>query len=221
MITITILPLIWWLLPSLIWGGLAGGLAGFVSAAIIDSLKDNRRFAILGDSASGKTTLLNFLTEGEVHMGEYKQTENEEYTKKNTLKLKDEKLIVEEGVDIGGADEHRNQWEGLIEKANVVCYLIRGDRVFAQKKDYISLINEHISLILDFKKEEQKLYLLITFLDVIPQYLEDADTVKKQINDTLKTSAFRKGTKVIYGSLGTKESAENLVYRLIKDISKK
>lgn len=82
------------------------------------------------------------------------------------------------------------------------------------------MINEHISLILDFKKEEQKLYLLITFLDVIPQYLEDADTVKKQINDTLKTSAFRKGTKVIYGSLGTKESAENLVYRLIKDISK-
>ena len=37
----------------------------------------------------------------------------------------------------------------------------------------------------------------------------------------LKESAFKKGTKVIYGSLGTKESTENLVYRLIKDIPKK
>ncbi|MBM0656810.1 hypothetical protein JMN12_09680 [Capnocytophaga genosp. AHN8471] len=235
MIAIAILPLIWWLLPSLIWGGLAGGLAGFVSAAIIESLKDNRRFTILGERASGKTTLHHFLTTGEVYMGEYKQTSREK-TAKNTLKLKDYELIVNESVDIGGAEFMRDQWEKLINESNVICYLIRGDKVFEGDTKYIDLIKEHISQIFDTKKPEhnsnaekaehnsnaekavQKLYLLITFLDMIPQYSEDADMVKKQIDETLKTSAFKKGTKAIYGSLKTQEETERLVYELINDI---
>ena len=217
MITITILPLIWWLLPSLIWGGLAGGLAGFVSAAIIESLKDNRRFTILGERASGKTTLHHFLTTGEVYMGEYKQTSREKTTK-NTLKLKDLELIVNESVDIGGAEFMRDQWEKLINESNVICYLIRGDKVFEGDTKYIDLIKVHISEIFGTKKPEQKLYLLITFLDIIPQYSEDADIVKKQIDETLKTSAFKKGTKAIYGSLKTQEETERLVYELITDI---
>lgn len=226
MIIITILPLIWWLLPSLIWGGLAGGLAGVVSAAIIESLKDNRRFTILGERASGKTTLHHFLTTGEVYMGEYKQTSREK-TAKNTLKLKDYELIVNESVDIGGAEFMRDQWEKLINESNVICYLIRGDKVFEGDTKYIDLIKEHISQIFDTKKPEhnsnaekavKKLYLLITFLDMIPQYSEDADMVKKQIDETLKTSAFKKGTKAIYGSLKTQEETERLVYELINDI---
>ena len=217
MITITILPLIWWLLPSLIWGGLAGGLAGFVSAAIIDSLKDNRRFTILGERASGKTALHRFLTTGEVYMGEYEQTRREK-TAKNTLKLKDLELIVNESVDIGGAEDMRDKWEKLINESDVICYLIRGDKVFEGDRKYIDLIKVHISQILNAKKPEQKLYLLITFLDIIPQYSEDADMVKKQIDETLKTSAFKKGTKAIYGSLKTQEETERLVYELITDI---
>ena len=226
MIIITILPLIWWLLPSLIWGGLAGGLAGVVSAAIIESLKDNRRFTILGERASGKTTLHHFLTTGEVYMGEYKQTSREK-TAKNTLKLKDYELIVNESVDIGGAEFMRDQWEKLINESNVICYLIRGDKVFEGDTKYIDLIKEHISQIFDTKKPEhnsnaekavKKLYLLITFLDMIPQSSEDADMVKKQIDETLKTSAFKKGTKAIYGSLKTQEETERLVYELINDI---
>ena len=217
MITITILPLIWWLLPSLIWGGLAGGLAGFVSAAIIDSLKDNRRFTILGERASGKTALHRFLTTGEVYMGEYKQTTREKISK-NTLKLKEYELIVNESVDIGGAEDMRDKWEKLINESDVICYLIRGDKVFEGDRKYIDLIKVHISQILNAKKPEQKLYLLITFLDIIPQYSEDADMVKKQIDETLKTSAFKKGTKAIYGSLKTQEETERLVYELITDI---
>jgi hypothetical protein len=53
---------------------------------------------------------------------------------------------------------------------------------------------------------------------MIPQYSEDADMVKKQIDETLKTSAFKKGTKAIYGSLKTQEETERLVYELINDI---
>ena len=204
-------------MPSLIWGGLAGGLAGFVSAAIIESLKDNRCFTILGERASGKTTLHHFLTTGEVYTGEYEQTRRKK-TAKNTLKLKDLELIVNESVDIGGAEHMRDQWEKLINESNVICYLIRGDKVFEGDTKYIDLIKEHISQILDTKKPEQKLYLLITFLDIIPQYSEDADMVKKQIDETLKTSVFKKGTKAIYGSLETQEETEQLVYELITDI---
>ena len=212
-----VISLIWWLLPSLIWGGLAGGLAGFVSVAIIDTFKVNKRFTILGERASGKTTLHRFLTTREVYMGEYIQTTREK-TAKNTLKLKDLELIVNESVDIGGAEVMRDQWEKLINESNVICYLIRGDKVFEGDRKYIDLIKKHISQILNTEKAEQKLYLLITFLDMIPQYSEDADMVKKQIDETLKTSAFKKGTKAIYGSLKTQEETERLVYELITDI---
>ena len=221
-----VISLIWWLLPSLIWGGLAGGLAGFVSVAIIDTFKVNKRFTILGERASGKTTLHHFLTTGEVYMGEYIQTTREK-TAKNTLKLKDLELIVNESVDIGGAEVMRGQWEKLINESDVICYLIRGDKVFEGDRKYIDSIKEHISQILNTEKAVQnsntekvvqKLYLLITFLDMIPQYSEDADMVKKQIDETLKTSVFKKGTKAIYGSLKTQEETEQLVCELITDI---
>lgn len=217
MITITILPLIWWLLPLLL-PGLVGGLGATAIIAIAEILsKVSKRFTILGERASGKTTLHHFLTTGEVYMGEYEQTRREK-TAKNTLKLKDLELIVNESVDIGGAEVIRGQWEKLINESDVICYLIRGDKVFGGDRKYIDLIKAHISQILNTKKPEQKLYLLITFLDIIPQYSEDADMVKKQIDETLKTSAFKKGTKAIYGSLKTQEETERLVYELITDI---
>ncbi|MBI1647793.1 hypothetical protein I7X30_12110 [Capnocytophaga sp. 051621] len=217
MITITILPLIFWFLAPLLGGLVGGGLVAAV-VAIGESLsRIAKRFTILGEKASGKTTLHHFLTTGQVYMGEYKQTFREK-TAKNLLKLKDLELIVNESVDIGGAEVMRGQWEKLINESDVICYLIRGDKVFEGDRKYIDLIKAHISQILDTKKPEQKLYLLITFLDIIPQYSEDADMVKKQIDETLKTSVFKKGTKAIYGSLKTQEETEQLVCELITDI---
>ena len=217
MITITILPLFFWFLAPLLGGLVGGGLVAAV-VAIGESLsRIAKRFTILGEKASGKTTLHHFLTTGQVYMGEYKQTFREK-TAKNLLKLKDLELIVNESVDIGGAEVMRGQWEKLINESDVICYLIRGDKVFEGDRKYIDLIKAHISQILDTKKPEQKLYLLITFLDIIPQYSEDADMVKKQIDETLKTSVFKKGTKAIYGSLKTQEETEQLVCELITDI---
>ena len=217
MITITILPLIFWFLAPLLGGLVGGGLVAAV-VAIGESLsRIAKRFTILGEKASGKTTLHHFLTTGQVYMGEYKQTFREK-TAKNLLKLKDLELIVNESVDIGGAEVMRGQWEKLINESDVICYLIRGDKVFEGDRKYIDLIKAHISQILDTKKPEQKLYLLISFLDIIPQYSEDADMVKKQIDETLKTSVFKKGTKAIYGSLKTQEETEQLVCELITDI---
>ena len=199
MITIAVLPLFFWFLLPLLGGLVGGGLAAAV-VAIGESLsRIAKRFTILGERASGKTTLHHFLTTGQVYMGEYKQTSREK-TAKNLLKLKDLELIVNESVDIGGAEVMRGQWEKLINESDVICYLIRGDKVFEGDRKYIDLIKAHISQILNTKKPEQnsdtkkpehnsnaekavqKLYLLITFLDMIPQYSEDADMVKKQID---------------------------------------
>lgn len=226
MITIAVLPLFFWFLLPLLGGLVGGGLAAAV-VAIGESLsRIAKRFTILGERASGKTTLHHFLTTGQVYMGEYKQTSREK-TAKNLLKLKDLELIVNESVDIGGGEFMRDQWEKLINESDVICYLIRGDKVFEGDRKYIDLIKAHISQILNTEKAVQnsntekavqKLYLLITFLDTIPQYSEDADMVKRQIDETLKTSAFKKGTKAIYGSLKTQEETERLVYELITDI---
>ena len=226
MITIAVLPLFFWFLLPLLGGLVGGGLAAAVVAIGESRSRIAKRVTILGERASGKTTFHHFLTTGQVYMGEYKQTSREK-TAKNLLKLKDLELIVNESVDIGGAEVMRGQWEKLINESDVICYLIRGDKVFEGDRKYIDLIKEHISQILNTEKAVQnsntekavqKLYLLITFLDIIPQYSEDADMVKKQIDETLKISVFKKGTKAIYGSLKTQEETEQLVYELITDI---
>ena len=218
MITLFMIPLILWLLPVVL-PAIVGGLVGGIVVSIIDEMnKVAKRFTILGERASGKTALHHFLTHGEVYLGEYEQTKSSDKTSKNTLKLKDLELVIKESADIGGAEVMRGQWPLLIKGSDVICYLIRGDKVFKGNREYTSLINEHIAQILDSKEEKQKLYLLITFLDTIPQYLENADTIKEQIHNSLKTSVFKPGTKVIYGSLKTQEDAEQLVSELISNI---
>ena len=179
-----------------------------------------KRFTILGERASGKTTLHYFLTNGEIYFGEYKQTTREK-TPKNTLRLEELELIVEESVDIGGARDMRDQWERLIRESDVVCYLIRGDKVYENDKSYIELVRDHIAQILPDKEGDYPLYLLITHLDKIPQYTEKSDVVKERIGETLKTSAFRKGTMALYGSLKTQEETEQLAHQLMYDILEK
>ena len=218
MITLFMIPLILWLLPVVL-PAIVGGLAGGLAVSIVNELtKVAKRFTILGERASGKTALHYFLTHGEVYLGEYKQTQSGGKTSKNTLKLKDLELVIKESADIGGAEVMRDQWSLLMKESDVICYLIRGDKIFKGNREYTSLINEHIAQILDSKEEKQKLYLLITFLDTIPQYLENADTIKEQIHNSLRTSVFKPGTKVIYGSLKTQEDAEQLVSELISNI---
>ena len=218
MITLFMIPLILLLLPVVL-PAIVGGLVGGIVVSIIDEMnKVAKRFTILGERASGKTALHHFLTHGEVYLGEYEQTKSSDKTSKNTLKLKDLELVIKESADIGGAEVMREQWSLLMKGSDVICYLIRGDKIFKGNREYTSLINEHIAQILDSKEEKQKLYLLITFLDTIPQYLENADTIKEQIHNSLKTSVFKPGTKVIYGSLKTQEDAEQLVSELISNI---
>ena len=218
MITLFMIPLILWLLPVVL-PAIVGGLVGGIVGSIIDEMnKVAKRFTILGERASGKTALHHFLTHGEVYLGEYEQTKSSDKTSKNTLKLKDLELVIKESADIGGAEVMREQWSLLMKGSDVICYLIRGDKIFKGNREYTSLINEHIAQILDSKEEKQNLYLLITFLDTIPQYLENADTIKEQIHNSLKTSVFKPGTKVIYGSLKTQEDAEQLVSELISNI---
>lgn len=217
MITLFMIPLILWLLPVVL-PAIVGGLVGGIVGSIIDEMnKVAKRFTILGERASGKTALHHFLTHGEVYLGEYKQTKSSDKTSKNTLKLKDLELVVKESTDVGGAEVMRDQWSLLMKGSDVICYLIRGDKVFKGNREYTSLINEHIAQILDSKEEKQKLYLLITFLDTIPQYLENADTIKEQIHNSLRTSVFKPGTKVLYGSLKTQKDAEQLVFELISN----
>ena len=220
MITLFMIPLIWWFLTPLFWGAI-GGLVGGIVASIIDEMnKVAKRFTILGEKASGKTTLHHFLTTGEVYVGEYKPGSSGKVTPKNILKMRDLELVVKESEDIAGGKQYRDQWDLLIKQADVICYLVRGDKVYAEDREYISLINEHIVQILGAKKETQKLYLLITYLDTIPKYQENAEVVKEQISEILKTSAFKKNTKAIYGSLSTQETTELLVEQLINNILK-
>lgn len=220
MITIIVLPLVWWFLPLLL-PGIVGGLGATAIIAIAESLsRIAKRFTILGEKVSGKTTLHHFLTTGEVYVGEYKPGSSSKVTPKHILKMKDLELVIKESEDIAGGKQYRDQWDSLIKQADVICYLIRGDKVYAENREYISLIDEHISQIFEAKKEAQKLYLLITYLDTIPKYQEDAEIVKEQISEILETSAFKKNTKAIYGSLKTQESTELLVEQLISDILK-
>ena len=69
-----------WIL-IIIGSALAGGAIGLAVSLIIDAFK-GKKFAVLGERSTGKTTLINFFTKGTLSK-EYIQTLNPEKTEAN------------------------------------------------------------------------------------------------------------------------------------------
>lgn len=197
-----------------------GGVIGYSIAKLLKNLKGGS-FCILGEKGVGKTVLHEFLSCGEITTKAPKMTITTKKTKKNILKLEDCEFEIKESKDINGSEDYRDLWEGLIKKSDYICYLVRGDKIYNNDNVYSKKVLEHVNHIFDFKPEQKGLYILVSHLDKIEGYFNDAATINEKINHELKTSIYKQGTKVIYGSLKDNSETKKIVTQLINHIMEK
>lgn len=186
---------------------------------MIKKMLKGKRFAILGERASGKTVLHQFLSSGKLP-SDYIQTTQAKVKGGYVIKLDDLELKVEEGIDIGGSEDFRDRWESIISEADVVCYIIRTDKVFENDREYIAKVERHVDHILGVinrTKPNLKLFLINSHCDKSRMYYSNTDTFVKEAQSRL-IKINRPNTVMFYGSLANQTEAGKLVGQIISKI---
>lgn len=186
-----------------------------------------KRFVILGERAVGKTVLHNFLRTGILDITNYIQTFQEELKGKGEkIKMKDLEFQVGKSVDIGGSDDFKHKWADIIRPANVIVYIINAERLVSNTEDsknYISKIKTHLNLI-EQKRDEQHLFLLVSHMDKLPRYnnQSDRDKVVKEIEKLLiDNKIIMPKSDRLFGHLKDAKGAEEFVYQMFDILTRK
>lgn len=124
-----ITPLI---LPFVIWGAiaLAGGLTVAKIAGAFDDPQKNK-LGILGMQISGKTRFLSYLRN--IPFVE-KRTGRDSYEKFIYTLNNGKKITICSGVDIGGGDSYRPDYDTILEEADVILYFFDIDKYLRNEK---------------------------------------------------------------------------------------
>lgn len=114
------IPLALPIIPIVAWGVglLIGGLGIAAARGAFDDPKKNK-LGVLGMQGSGKTRFLSFLRnipfiEGETSRKKY---ESFRYTLSNG-----KEISIDSGIDIGGGDFYRNEYDKILDKNDVILY---------------------------------------------------------------------------------------------------
>lgn len=210
-------------IPLLVWAGVALAAALLGSGSIylvnINNIR-GKRFTILGTKASGKTTLHNFFSKGEIP-AEHIQT-SEEKTKDSHFKLNHLNLRIKSSTDIGGGIVFEQRWLDLITRADYICYMVRIDNIL-NEASYKNTVNRHIDLILYHMQKAAKvspLHIIFSFCDRVGEYNADRDKFIENFKRN-HLDLHRPNTTSYYGSLKDKKHADELCISLISKISEK
>jgi hypothetical protein len=95
-----------------------------------------KTIAVVGARRVGKTTLIRFLTTGSLP-AEYAQTVGTTRVASARRNLRDLELNLKETVDVPGAAEAYGEWKAAIERADVVLYLFRADKIWLEDRPTI------------------------------------------------------------------------------------
>jgi len=209
-------------IPFIIWGVVAG-VSAIASAIFTVSFWDEiliifkgKRIAILGDKATGKTTLHNFLTNGELKGGS-----GIEKTKSNALKLKDLEFYFSSSTDIAGSADFVNVWKDIIQKSDFTFYMVNSEKVFYNDTSYIKLIEMQLSMIGRYYKEASrtdKVCILCVFSDKVNNFIDNKTEFELQIKSLIERASMQVKCYIFVGSLYNQEYKEDLVYNLLTTI---
>lgn len=203
--------------------GLLGG--AFVIAVNWDAIVlalTGKTLAVLGVQETGKTTLIKFITEGTVSE-QYKATAGSVNTSGRRFALKELRLDVAAGRDVGGGEDNYSQWGKLVRQADYVLYLIRYDQL--AEPDHAERVRSDLGQItgwLAARATRPPFWLIVTHVDLDPKYLHPDDEARKRLANELAQhpllrEALIKGRNgdarggLVVGSLRTPQDAELLV----------
>jgi len=186
-----------------------------------------KHLAILGARGVGKTHLRKFLTTGSIP-AEYKQTVAPEKTPKNRFQLKELDIKIKEGFDISGDKAAYAEWKKLHDKAHIVFYLLRVDRLIAGDNDVETRVRadmRHIGGWIEEKKQDRpELFIIGTHCDCDPAFVgltkdKIADYTDKfrrlpVIHEIVSRGGGALQVKVVIGSMKTVVNTEALVFQI-------
>jgi hypothetical protein len=221
--------------PVLIWivVGVASLLVGTAVAIswdkVVKALK-GKQIAVLGARGVGKTHLIQFLTLGSIPE-EYKQTVAPEKTPSRRFQLRDLDLKVSESLDVSGDKAAYNLWKELHQKADVVFYLLRADRLIAGDAIVEARVREDLKHIHSWRKEATsppRLFIIGTHCDLDPKFagqsapdfgnyvdkFQNLDTVMELVAQGGGTQQ----VKIVLGSMKSVETTEALVYQTFMQV---
>lgn len=161
-----------------------------------------KKITILGQRTTGKTTLFNFLMNGEF-TDTYEQTVFKKKIKKEmkhkfkhlNLRLK----INPNSYDVGGSQDQHGVWKKLSEEANVLIYLFDVNK-WMNNPEYLEVeIERDISVIENIirSKKDLKVILVGTHIDLDSDYINAENKVAYR--DDILNEAFIIGMQVRLG----------------------
>lgn len=219
------------------WGRIAAVVAGGLVAAgvaywkrdelaelwdsIVITLK-GKKVAVLGERYSGKTTLLEFLTKGELPQ-EYVQTLLTESVKGKRLAMGDLKLDLKETSDVSGSRDAIEEWRKLHNTSDIVLYLVNAKDMDIQRvKRDLGKIESWRNI----QGKKPKFLVIVTHLDLDPVYMETPASRMGEYRDRFVAEKLDPGLvelserpQIIMGSLQNNDSAAKVVAQFIKLVS--
>ncbi|MEU3932424.1 GTPase domain-containing protein [Streptomyces sp. NPDC029044] len=207
-------------------------LSGAIGTALtIRQLKRPAKIILLGEGMSGKTTLLN-TWQGKWDEPVHRTHPAGEFIGKIRLDTGKKVLWIDKPLtfrnvkDFSGMDEILDASRDGVEAAQYILYLIKAPQLESDEENpgaseaYERLIAD-AARIKRYSTKIKKVILVITFTDKDSRYelLGQAaylTRVRGQLSDLISLLSMRNKTKVVAGSLATRESAEALAGEVVQ-----
>lgn len=189
-------------------------------AALLSKKLAGKHVAILGRQQVGKTTLLQYLRDGQVP-SESKRTVDPVPGGDFDMDISGKTVHWKVKKDLPGHDSPAyKHWRDAFEKSDYLWYLFRSDLIANGDPDEIQGVKEHLDMLKTWKNEigvaPRRVLLIGTWADQDSRFnekWEDFDQVVKEAIP-IKPGSLGLGADVVVGSLATTDGANRLAKRI-------
>ncbi len=200
---------------------------------IVTQLK-GKKIAILGARGVGKTTLISFLTTGCVPESS-KQTIRSGNAKGRRFSLRELDLKIKDTRDLPGGPDAYAEWKELFDEADLVFYLLRIDKLVESDAEAENRVRRDMKQIESWLKELKdqrplpRLFIIGTHGDLANPDLttlpeneqgnyQDRIRALPIIQECVQRAGGSHNTKVVLGSMKSKEETEALVFGIFSQV---
>lgn len=216
-------------IPPLVWVALLGLVGGAAAAASLWPQTKGKRLLVVGNTGSGKTTLVDFLRTGTIPEETRKTANTTTHDVKGEVRMGDLELKVDRIWDTAGDEEVTwRAWHDKAQDADEILYLIHVEK--AASTEHAATIRRDAQQISLWRqagdlKSSCHVLLVVTHCDLVAGFGElDAKDENSICSDWARATpgvvaalqTLGPSTPLVAGSLMNEETAARLVLRLLE-----
>jgi len=214
----------------------AGGVVavGIVSAVILVRRARGKSLAVLGPRKAGKTTLITFLSSGEIPRG-YRPTVLRETARGRQrvpgtgrrlplgIKMKDLALkltmLDNPGMTPEGDLTNLHTWQGSAQDVDLICYLVNVMQLHERRYWKVALNGARHIARWDEDGSHRKL-LILTYCDLDPAWAQDNPDAISGRSEVIELRKNLRAENIIMGSTKDENSTRDLAYDLLQVLAR-